>query len=403
MINTLYLSRTGMLEPLGQSQVLSYLMGLSKQYRVTLISFERADDLRNTDHVAYVERLCEQHGIIWIKRRFHNRPRLLAQLWNLLVLFMLTIREVWRNKPALIHARSYIPAAAAWSAGRLSKTPYVFDMRSLWAEELVTSDRISRGSWLHRTIDWFEHRMLKDADAIVSLTRAAVGWLSDRHGDAIENRRMFVIPTCTDLARFESRNEVATGPLIFGCHGSVLNRWFDADLLGRTFERLAIQHPYARFEIITREPPQSVLVALRGAVSYQDRLEIFAESPLLIHDRLKLHDLSIFFYASGSASELGRSPTRMGEALGCGIPVLTNGQIGDVEELVITHNVGVVLASREDEAIDIAIERALDLARNQEAAKRCRSVAEKVYSLEAGTNAYHTIYENVRTGAIRPS
>ena len=38
----LYLSRTGMLEPLGQSQVLSYLKGLSRSYRITLVSYESA-------------------------------------------------------------------------------------------------------------------------------------------------------------------------------------------------------------------------------------------------------------------------------------------------------------------------------------------------------------------------
>lgn len=43
-VSTLYLTRNGLLEPLGQSQVLSYLRGLSKEHRVTLITYEKDED-----------------------------------------------------------------------------------------------------------------------------------------------------------------------------------------------------------------------------------------------------------------------------------------------------------------------------------------------------------------------
>lgn len=41
---TLYLTRNGLLEPLGQSQVLAYLRGLSRDYRITLITYEKDED-----------------------------------------------------------------------------------------------------------------------------------------------------------------------------------------------------------------------------------------------------------------------------------------------------------------------------------------------------------------------
>ena len=40
MPGTLYLTRNGLLEPLGQSQVMGYLKGLSEDYQITLITFE---------------------------------------------------------------------------------------------------------------------------------------------------------------------------------------------------------------------------------------------------------------------------------------------------------------------------------------------------------------------------
>jgi hypothetical protein len=48
MAGVLYISYDGMLEPLGQSQVLSYLRHLAVDREIHLISFEKADDWGNT-------------------------------------------------------------------------------------------------------------------------------------------------------------------------------------------------------------------------------------------------------------------------------------------------------------------------------------------------------------------
>ena len=45
----LYCTKNGMLEPLGYSQVLAYLRGLSKHYNIVLISFEKDDDWQNIE------------------------------------------------------------------------------------------------------------------------------------------------------------------------------------------------------------------------------------------------------------------------------------------------------------------------------------------------------------------
>ena len=44
----LYLSYDGVLEPLGSSQVLNYVLGLAKSYNFILYSFEKPYDLKDT-------------------------------------------------------------------------------------------------------------------------------------------------------------------------------------------------------------------------------------------------------------------------------------------------------------------------------------------------------------------
>ena len=52
----LYISYDGMLEPLGQSQVLSYLEVLARGRRIHLISFEKAGDWANRANVDVTRR-----------------------------------------------------------------------------------------------------------------------------------------------------------------------------------------------------------------------------------------------------------------------------------------------------------------------------------------------------------
>ncbi len=212
MLNTLYITRNGMLEPLGQSQVLGYLRGLSKHHRITLISFEKPEDAADTAAMERVRADCEAHGIRWLPQRFHHRPKGLAPAWSMAVFLWLCLREVRQGNAQLIHARSYIPAAVALVVNRLTGTPFIFDMRALWPEELITAGRLTRGSLMHRAIAATERACLQRAAGVVSLTHAAVGYLKETYPKEMSGQRIVVIPTCADLDRFQPRKPPKAGP-----------------------------------------------------------------------------------------------------------------------------------------------------------------------------------------------
>lgn len=156
MTPTLYLSRNGLLEPLGQSQVLAYLRGLSKEYSITLITYEKDEDRADRVRMAKAQAECEGLGITWLPQRFTSRPKIVAPAFSMIRMLWLVRREVRRRGIKLIHARSYIPAAVAMVAGKMSSTPFIFDLRSFWLEEMITAGRLRRGSVLHK----LEHFLL---------------------------------------------------------------------------------------------------------------------------------------------------------------------------------------------------------------------------------------------------
>jgi len=396
MIPTLYLTRNGLLEPLGQSQVLAYLRGLSRHYAITLITYEKDEDARDTARVEAAQRECLALGIRWLPQRYRSRPKLLAPALSMLRMLWLAVREVRRSKARLIHARSYIPAAAAMVAGRLTNVPFIFDMRALWPEELITAGRLRRGSLLHRVIVAAERACLRNAAGVVSLTYAGVEYLKTEYPEELEGQRIVVIPTCADLEKFVVPSLArARKPKIHGCLGTVLSGWFRLEWLAAWFETVARRDPEVHFEIVTRDDPDAVRMALQLSGGVARRLSILSASPEDVPTVLCRHHVSTMFYAGGEVSEVGRSPTRMAEVLACGIPVVANAGVGDVARIISERRVGVVVEGPGLEAMERGAAELEDLLNDPDLPQRCRAAAEAVFSLKSGTDRYCSLYSDI--------
>ena len=72
----LYISYDGMLEPLGQSQVLAYLKRLAQKYSICLISFEKPEAWRIKRPAGRCRRLSEKPALIGIHYVIINIPAL---------------------------------------------------------------------------------------------------------------------------------------------------------------------------------------------------------------------------------------------------------------------------------------------------------------------------------------
>lgn len=390
-----YLTRNGLLEPLGQSQIWPYLRGLSGIHPITLISFEKPADRFNSLYIQQARQACLSHGIHWIPLQFRLKPRPWAPA---LAIPQLGLVALWqwrrRSRPQLVHARSYVPAAIALLLHRLTGVPFIFDMRALWPEELITAGHVQRGSLLHRALLWLERRCLQEASAVVSLTQAAVGYLQSRYPRELAGQRIAVIPTCADLQRFQPVEPVSGAPLVIGCIGTVLSGWFLIDWLRAFFDAIARVDPSARFELISRDAPEDILSALQPASTWANRLCIQAASPAEMPPIVQRHTASVMFF-TGGLSKLGSSPTRMAEVLGCGRPVVANPGVGDVEQVIRQHRVGVLASGSTPAEMDACVAELLTLLQDPDLASRCRRTAEQQFSLESGTAAYRQLYAQI--------
>ena len=395
MSRVLYLTRNGLLEPLGQSQIWPYLRGLSSDYRITLISFEKPADRSDTSAMQRMSHQCASHGIRWIPLKFRMNPRPWAPA---VAISQLALIALWQwchgSRPQFVHARSYVPAAIALLLHRLTGVPFIFDMRALWPEELITAGYIRRSSLIHLALLWLERCCLHEAGAVVSLTQAAVGYLKEQYPRELAGQRITVIPTCADVQRFQLSDPVPTPPMVIGCIGTVLSGWFLIDWLHAFFDAIARADSTARFELISRDDPEAILAKLQPSPTWSDRLRIEAASPAQMPDIVQRHTASVMFFTCG-LSKLGSSPTRMAEVLGCGRPVVANPGVGDVADIVRRRNVGVLAHGIESSAMDACVAELLVLLTDLKLSSRCRLAAEDLFSLESGISAYRDIYSRL--------
>jgi glycosyltransferase involved in cell wall biosynthesis len=391
----LYLTRNGLREPLGQSQIFPYLRGLATGFSITLISFEKPGDWADQQACCQLLQQCGQLGLRWIPLRFRAQPRPWAPALAIPQLGLVALWQ-WRHRqqPALVHARSYVPAAIALVLHRLTGVPFIFDMRALWPEELITAGHLRRGSLLHRALLWLERRCLKEASGVVSLTHAAVTHLQGTYPCEMGGQRLVVIPTCADLQRFQPSELPPSSPLVIGCIGTVLSGWFLIDWLRAFFDAVARADPTAHFELISRDSPDSILNALNPSPAWRGHLHIEAAHPTQMPAIVQRHNASVMFF-TGGLSKLGSSPTRMAEVLGCGRPVVANPGVGDVEPVIRQHRVGVLARGAKATEMDACVAELLALLRDPELTHRCRRTAKEMFSLDVGTAAYRQLYADI--------
>jgi hypothetical protein len=103
------------------------------------------------------------------------------------------------------------------------------------------------------------------------------------------------------------------------------------------------------------------------------------------------------FFIRPSYSKLGSCPTKFAECIACGIPVVTNGGIGDVAEKLAKYRIGPVVFAFADDAYDRAINELETLWHDADVARRCRSAAESDFSLTGAVAEYDGIYKSLES------
>lgn len=389
----LYISYDGMLEPLGQSQVLAYLERLTGDARIHLISFEKPADWDDeARREALRERLIE-NGIAWHPLTYHKTPTLPATLYDIAQGFAVALWLTARHGLRIVHARSYVAALIGWKVKLLTGARLLFDMRGLWADERVDGGLWPAGGRIYRAVKRIERWLLRGADHIVTLTHASKGVIESFPYMAHGHAPLTVIPTCADLDRFTPGDGKPPARFTLGYLGSI-GTWYLFDEVLASFVELRKHRPDALLLVVNRNEQALVRERVAAAGIPADALEVTAAEHAEVPAQVRR-------MSAGAAvirpvfSKIASAPTKLAEYLGCGVPCLGNVDVGDMEAILEGERTGVALREFTPGERARAVEALLALCGDPTTPARCRAVAERLFSVEDGAMQYRAIYRSL--------
>lgn len=408
--HVLFLSYDGMTDPLGQSQVIPYLTGLTAfGYTFTLVSFDKPE--KYAQYRPQVEKMLAGYPIRWISLPYHKKPPVFSSVYDY-VQMKKTIRRIHREKKVdMVHTRPGLPALAGlWMKEKLG-VRFLNDIRGFWADERVDGGMWNTGfflyRWIYRYFKKQELEAVRKADYNTCLTHQAKDEIRSWK-QVPQPVKLAVIPCSVDMTLFDperisdaqtqtlkSEFGIAADETVISYLGSI-GGWYLTEEMMRFNQLVLEENPKTRFLFISNNRHEEIEAAAQRQSIPADRLMIRFAQHADIPALLKLSDYSIFFIKP-CYSKLSSSPTKQAEIMAMGIPIISNSGVGDVEAILQDYHAGWALSDFETDTLRNVAKL---VARGTHTFKpaQIRKGALDYFNLSAAVQNYADVYRRILAG-----
>jgi glycosyltransferase involved in cell wall biosynthesis len=402
----LFISYDGMTDPLGQSQVIPYLSGLTKYgYSFTIISCDKPDKYEANKE--YVQQLIQPFPIQWVSLPYHKSPPVLSSVYDFYKIKQVVKRLQAKAPFQMVHTRPGVPTLVALWMKKKYGTKFLNDIRGFWADERVDGGMWNLDNPLYKKVFRFfkqhEYECIIKADHNTCLTIAAKNEIHTWNNIPGQPIPLEVISCSADLELFnpnkieESQRlcyaeELGIKPtdFIISYLGSIGGWYLTQDMM-RLCKIISDKIPAAKFLFISpHRHDQIVAAAAASGLSENKIITVKAlrhEVPVL----LSFSHFSLFFIKP-CYSKISSSPTKHGEIMAMGIPIITNSGVGDVKEIVEKYNAGFVLDDFTDQSFRELAERLPKADFNK---SQIIKGAHETYALQNALQLYKKVYQSI--------
>lgn len=393
-----------MTDQLGQSQVIPYLKELSKNgYRFHLLSVEKKERLTRTGD--QIKRLLQDAHIDWTTMLFTKNPPLLSKLMDQRKLNKMAAAICRKEKIDMVHCRSYVPAAAGFKISKQFHIPFLFDMRGFWVDE-----RVDSGLWnlknplfklIYKTYKRKEQNYFDQSAHIISLTHKGKKELTKNYN--VPDDKVTVIPCCADMEHFnyhtisveqqkaaKEKLGISEGKKVLSYLGS-LGGWYMTDAMLNFFAVMHRQYRNTVFLFITHDKKEDIITKAVAKGIPADAIVVQPAGRNDVPLYLSLSNWNIFFIKD-AYSKKASSPTKQGEVMAMGIPIICN-DIGDTGIIINDSGAGILIKNFTREEYETISRRVLQMTEPDKASIRLSAC--KYYDLKEGAERYRTVYEKL--------
>lgn len=393
-----------MTDQLGQSQVIPYLKELSKSgYRFHLLSVEKKERLEKTGE--QVRKILQESHIDWTTMLFTKNPPLLSKLMDQRKLNKMAATICRNDKIDMVHCRSYVPAAAGLKISKQFHLPFLFDMRGFWVDE-----RVDSGLWnlknpffkfLYKTYKRKEQSYFDQSVHIISLTHKGKEELAKNYH--VPDDKVTVIPCCADMEHFnyhgisveqkkavKERLGIGEEKKVLSYLGS-LGGWYLTDAMLDFFSVMHRQDRNTIFLFITHDKKEDIITKAVAKGIPADAIVVQPSGRNDVPLYLSLSNWNIFFIKD-VYSKKASSPTKQGEVMAMGIPIICN-DIGDTGIIINDTGAGILVRSFDRKEYEDISRRVLQMTVPDK--ESIRLSACKYYDLKEGAERYKAVYEKI--------
>jgi glycosyltransferase involved in cell wall biosynthesis len=400
----LYIAYWGLREPLGQSLVLPSVKELVRRgFAVTLLTFEKPQDLRDSEGILATRRELDDFRVRWRPLRYHKRPTLPATGFDVLQGVFVGLLESWRRRPDLIHARTFIGGVVGLVLRSFLAVPMVYHNEGFWPDQQVEGGFWPRAGFLYRFTKAIERQLYQRADALVLLSHRSQPVVESFPRVRRRQLPIAVVPSVVDLARFDCPATRSHGDWITLVYAGSLGGRYPVEPLGLFLQALGAQGCRARLRVLSQSDAEMIGASLAATGAPRESWDISRVPHSQMPAELCSADAGLFFLKGGIGAE-SCSPTKVGEYWACGLPVVMSPGIGDLDDLVRERRVGVLVPDSSRAALEKGARDLLSLLRDPEVSRRCRQVAKDFYALSLGIDAQCALYDKLlgEAGADAP-
>jgi hypothetical protein len=360
-----YVTIDSLSEGVGSSQIRPLISRLSNAgLKICLISFEKQKpnaDLNSHFHSLGVEWKAKPFGSNGILGGYTRFTELKA-----------TIPE-----SSIIHARSDIPAISAIAS---KQAPVLWDVRSLWADQKRLIQDTLSNDILYPAYRSLESLAASRSLGMSTLSNAVLPILEQRHLRLPPIRT--VVSTAVDLDSFQLSPSLPIH--IRALFSGTYNKYYDLDLsalfISELGKLLDLETHWAR-------PYESERISLGVGES-----KVFPVTQIEMSQLIPNYSFGVSVCKLDAGPSLTAAmPTKLGEFLACGRPVVVNKGLGDMDAFVKDFNVGVVLDGS-TENLSKNVSQFAELLSDRDLPNRCRLLAETHFNMDIGVQNYLSLY-----------
>lgn len=401
VVKILYITYDGLTDALGQSQILPYLIGCSRKHKIHILSFEKKVQFEK--RADKIRQITENHGISWKNIIYTKNPPILSTFTDIGKMNRAADEMIRNFNIDVVHCRSYIAAYIGFNLKKRNAVKVLFDMRGFWADERMDGRIWNKWNpihiFLYKALKKAEKKWLVEADGIISLTASGKKEILDHIQPSAKSDKITVIPCCTDESIFNP-DQIPTSKKeeyrkLLGlrntetalCYLGSIGTWYLLDGMLEQFRTLYSMNKVDKFILITSKNESLIENRAMTLKVPMNNIVVTSCERYEVPYYLSAVDVGIC-YIINAFSKKASSPTKIGEFLLMGKPVICN-PIGDLQEIFSQSAFGICHAPGQRISED-EFDKLISLPSSQ-----IRENALSLFSLQNGISEYLQVYKSL--------